>query len=170
MRVKTKEENEVLLESTITDQQEKIKQIAILMRVYTDKVSNEIRNIKAENQISAIEFEIQQINPKYCVKSKNYGKMQQNLEATIKNYKQVLEKYCYYYDFQIEEELLKKVELENQLLMAIMKKIILKNEAEKIAEKKEKKGLLKNISAVFEKIKKKGQVDSRDVRHAQDRI
>ena len=70
-----------------------IKLIAILNKVYAYKKSKEIINSKVQNQLNAINFSVNQINPKFASKSKNYGKISNEILYTMSNYEIVLNRY-----------------------------------------------------------------------------
>ena len=80
-----------------------IKIEAILNKVYAYKTSSEMVNLKVKNQLNSINYSVNQINPKFTDKSKNYGKISNEIIDTISNYEKTLKKLCNLYDKRIGE-------------------------------------------------------------------
>ena len=161
MRIKTNEKySSIVLKNMYENVSDDINLSAILNRVYAEKLSSEIVNTKVNNQLNSMEISIVRINPKYNEKSKKYIKMREQLEDTLKQYENVLRQLCDYYDQKIEELILKKVELESNLVIEKINKVQIKQN-EKINTNN--KNIVKGINTVLKKIKgkivKKDQVD-----------
>ena len=132
-----------------------------------DKVSLETINDKVNKELNAIKIGIKQINSKFNENNKNYVHTKELVTNTIANYESALVELSEFYDGKIEQLILRKVELEAELVGAILndeylyQKIIKKNE-EKDSDKM-KISLKDNIKMAIEKIKnrkkEKSQVD-----------
>lgn len=127
-----------------------IRSVAILCRVYGYKTSEEMLNIKVKNQLNAINYSINQINPKFVDKSKKYEKISNEILDTMNHYENNLAILCNYYDDRIEQLLFEKVELENKIIV----NLILQNNNEK-SKINIKKKVVQKINTVVDKIKNK---------------
>lgn len=123
MRQKTKEKYS---SAEWRDRYEKIKNeiflTAVLNSVYTEKISAETIHTKVTNQLNSINVGMDKINPKFNEKSKNYDKIKEQLVDTLGNYESNLKQFCNKCDAKINNIILKKVELESELLMEIVAK------------------------------------------------
>lgn len=151
MRKKTNEKkysiNEDAYYKKITQE---IKLCALLSRTYSYKVSEEMLNIKVKNQLNAINYSINQINPKFADKSKKYGKISNEILETINNYEKNIKQICNYYDERLEQLIYDKVELENRI---IVNKIFQKSQEELKVNMKKK--IAQRVNSTIDKIKNK---------------
>lgn len=153
MRVKTNDKSvSIKLKDFYENVSNEIVLSAILNRIYIDKTSTEIVSNKVNNQVNSMKAQVNQINPKFNEKSKNYDKMEEEMLNTITNFEDVLKQFCDTYDDKIEAIIFKKVELEFRLLMAVvLKEYLYKKET----DNKDEKSILKSLNTVVDKIKKK---------------
>lgn len=172
MRIKTNDKYiSVVLKNIYENIKEEIILSAILNRIYAEKISNEVIGTKINNQVNSMEVSINRINPKFMEKkSKNYEKVKEEMIKTLDNYEEVLKQFCQIYDKQIEDLILKKVELESKLLIAIVaKQYLCEKEPE---ETNTKEIIFKGINTVVNKIKgkvsKKEPVDVSLIHRLQD--
>ena len=151
MRAKTNEKNVSIAEHEMYKQiTNDIKITAILSKVYAYKMSNELVNTKVKNQLNAINFSVNQINPKFADKSKNYGKVSNEILNTMSNYEKALQKLCAFYDEKLDELILDKVEIENKILLKTISENFLNEEKTSI-----KKKIVKTVGEAIDKIKGK---------------
>lgn len=139
-----------------------------LSNVYVDKISEEVINIKLNNQLNSINASIIQINPRFNEKSKNYDKMKQQMLELLNDYECVLKQICNKYDEQIKKMILQKFDLETQLLKIIneikscqekrKRKNIVNSVVDKLKRKSVKKELLEQDSAQLEEIDYEGKI------------
>lgn len=155
MRIKTNDKYiSMVLKNIYENVKEEIVLSATLNRVYVEKISKEVIGTKINNQVNSMEVSINRINPKFIEKkSKNYEKIKEEMIKTLDNYEEVLKQFCQIYDKQIEDLILKKVELESKLLIAIVaKQDLCEKETE---ETNPKEIIVKGINTVVNKIKGK---------------
>ena len=167
MEEKTEQDIYVKLYNFYENSESRIKTNARVCRAYVDKVSAESINDKVNKELNAIKIGIKQINSKFNENNKNYVHTKELVTNTIANYESALVELSEFYDGKIEQLILRKVELEAELVGAILndeylyQKIIKKNE-EKDSDKM-KISLKDNIKMAIEKIKnrkkEKSQVD-----------
>lgn len=167
MEEKTEQDIYVKLYNFYENSESRIKTNAKVCRAYVDKVSLETINDKVNKELNAIKIGIKQINSKFNENNKNYVHTKELVTNTIANYESALVELSEFYDGKIEQLILRKVELEAELVGAILndeylyQKIIKKNE-EKDSDKM-KISLKDNIKMAIEKIKnrkkEKSQVD-----------
>lgn len=160
MRKKTNEKGISIKEDELYKKVTKeIKLGAILSKVYCLKMSEEMLNSKVKNQLNAINYSINQINPKFVDKSKKYEKISNEILETINNYENNIKQLCNYYDNKIEQLLFDKIELENR--------IIIDKTFQKIQEEPKtnlKKKIVQKVNSTIDKIKGKiKKSDSIDV-------
>lgn len=171
MKVKTKEKEAVLtLKNIFENTKNEITLSAILSCVYAEKLSKETVQTKVTNQWNAMEVSIHRINPKFVQKSKNYEKIKQEMISTLNNYETNLNGFCQICDAEIQELILKKVELEAKLLMAIVTKEYLTQKGQKESPIKDKNVIVHHFGAMIEKLKPKNrkQVDVSLINRIQD--
>ena len=151
MKVKTNEKSiSVDINRIYKEITNDIKLTAILNKVYSFKMSNEMVNTKVKNQLNSINFSIAQINSKFTDKSKNYGKVSNIILITMSEYENILKQLCDSYDEKIDELIYKKVEIENKILLNII------NESFSIDNKPSiKKKITKTVNSAIDKIKGK---------------
>jgi hypothetical protein len=151
---------------------------ALVNRALVDKVSTETINQKVNNQLNSIHASMYRINPKFNETSKNYGFVKQEILDVLTDYEKVLTEYSDFYDNQLEELILKKLELESHLVGKIFKEEALKyseNKNTKIKENnKIKISFSQKAKSAFEKFSfRKNEekiVNVQDINRLQDCI
>ncbi len=146
-----------------------IKTDAIVSRAYTDKISTETIRQKVEAQKNAIIIGIHEINPKFQEGSKNYTAIQNCIVETMGNYEKSLIELSQFYDGKIEQLIIRKVELEANLVGALINEAYLKDKRVKREKQKDndkvKNKIKHSIKMVFDKLsKKKNENKPLDVR------
>ena len=106
---------------------------ALVNRALADKISTETINQKVNNQLNSIYFSMNKINPKFNENSKNYGIVKQDILDVLTDYEGALTEFSDYYDLKLEKLILKKVELESNLVGKVFREEKLKeNEKPKV--------------------------------------
>ena len=148
---------------------------ATINRALADKISTEIINTKVSNQFNSIQHSMYKINPKFNENSKHYDVIKKEILDVLTEYEATLTEYSDYFDNQIEELLLKRVELESHLLGKIFKEESFKaaeNRGEKQKENDRLKSTLveknKKIYELFSSRKKENKIDLQDMRKLED--
>ena len=149
---------------------------ALVNRALADKISTETINSKVNNQLKSIYTSMNRINPKFNESSKNYGTIKQDILDVLTDYELALTEYSDYYDLQLEELILKKVELESSLIGKVFKEENLKKDEDFSIRTKDKDTLKLTFSEkaknIAEKVTYKKQinkiVDLRDVIRLQE--
>ena len=158
MRIKTNDKyTSMLLKNRYENIKNEIHLSAILNRVYSEKLTGEIIRTKVTNQFNSMETSISRINPKFGEKAKNYDKMKQQMMETLDHYELNLTQLSQIHNAEIEELILKKVEIESKLLMAILTKEQLYRNDRKKQTENDKNIILHSINHVVEKIKNKAK-------------
>lgn len=159
MRIKTNDNYiSMLLKNTYEEIKNEILLSAMLERVYTEKKSIEITNTKLANQVNAMEIAINHINPKFGEKkTKSYDRVKEEMIQVLDYFEQNLKQFSAILDQEIEELILKKVELESKLLMAIL---LQQKLYKKLIEKESKNIIVKGFDTVVKKIK--GKVNKKE--------
>lgn len=155
-----------------------IQMSALVNRALVDKVSTETINQKVNNQLNSIHASMYRINPKFNETSKNYGFVKQEILDVLTDYEKVLTEYSDFYDNQLEELILKKLELESHLVGKIFKEEALKyseNKNTKIKENnKIKISFSQKAKSAFEKFSfrknEEKMVNVQDINRLQDCI
>lgn len=170
MRIKTNDNYiSMVLKNTYEEIKNEILLSATLQRVYTEKKSIEIINTKLANQVNAMEISINRINPKFGEKkSKSYERIKEEMIQVLDCFEKNLNQFSAIFDKKIEEAILKKVELESKLLIAIL----LQQKLYKKQIEEDKKTIGKGLSAAVKKIKgkvsKKVSVDLAEITTSED--
>ena len=134
-----------------------IKNEAILERAFSDKITIETINDKVNSEINSINYGIKKINSKFTQKSKNYNLVKEQIEASMEKYENSLKQLGEFYDGKIEQLIIRKFELQTNLVGKIITyqylidRINEKNNAKK--ESKIKTILTTGIKKAIEKIK-----------------
>ena len=134
-----------------------IKNEAILERAFSDKITIETINDKVNSEINSINYGIKKINSKFTQKSKNYNLVKEQIEASMEKYENSLKQLGEFYDGKIEQLIIRKFELQTNLVGKIITyqylidRINEKNNAKK--ESKIKNILTNGIKKAIEKIK-----------------
>lgn len=164
------------LKKLYDESENRVKTDAIINRAYTEKISMETINEKVEAQMNAIKTSIYEINPKFKEGSKNYDTTKSAIVKAMTEYEQALKELSEFYDGKIELLILRKVELEANLVGTLINEEYLYENIEKKKYQKEndeaKKSISHTLRKVFDKIidKKKGreEVDVRLFQNMQD--
>lgn len=155
MRIKTNDTYaSIVRKNTYENVKNEITLTAILNRVYTQKISNETIQTKVNHQIQSIETAINRINPKFGEKSKNYDKIKEQILDILSQFEANLKQFCEISDNEIQETILQKVELESQLLMAILRAESSEPNEKKQAKQKDKNKPKQNMKNPIEKLEK----------------
>lgn len=101
---------------------------ALVNRALADKISTETINQKVNNQLSSIYTSMNRINPKFNETSKNYDIIKKDILDVLTDYEVALTEFSDYYDLQLEELILKKVELESNLVGKVFREENLKKD------------------------------------------
>ena len=164
------------LKKLYEESENRVKTNAMINMAYTDKISSETINEKVEAQMNAIEIGIKDINPKFKEGSKNFDITQSAIKKTMAEYEQALKELSQFYDGKIEQLILRKVELEANLVGSLINEEYLYQNVKKIKEQKDKDDIKTSISStikkVFEKMvtkkQEKQEVDVRLLQNMQD--
>ena len=119
---------------------------ALVNRALADKISTETINQKVNNQYNSIYFSMNRINPKFNETSKKYGAIKKDILDVLTDYEVALTEYSDYYDLKLEELILKKVELESNLIGKLFRDELLKKEENSNIKLKEKDNLKMTFS------------------------
>ena len=150
---------------------------ALVDRALADKISTETIHQKVNHQLNSIYGQMTKINPKFTETSKNYGTIKQDILDVLTDYELALTEFSDYYDRQLEELILEKVELESSLIGKVFREENLKkNENIKIKFKAKdplKANFAEKAKSIVEQVagaKKQEQnfVNSVDIRKLQD--
>ena len=149
---------------------------ALVNRALADKISTETINQKVNNQLNSIYTSMTRINPKFNETSKNYGIIKQDILDVLTDYELALNELSDYYDNQLEELILKKVELESNLVGKVFREENIKKD-ENIRIKFKDKDMLKmsfseRAKNIAERVSAKKQtnssIDFTDIRRLQE--
>lgn len=165
-----------VLKTVLDKTSECIQNDAIVNRALTDKITSETINQKVNSQMNAISVGIRNINPKFNEKSKNYDITKAAILDALNNYEAVLVELSEFYDRKIEQLILRKVELESNLLGAIIRDEYLAKREEKKVQQKDNDEVKKKISNSFKgmieklsnKKKEKKEIDVNLINKAKD--
>ena len=149
---------------------------ALVNRALADKISTETINQKVNNQYNSIYFSMNRINPKFNESSKKYGVIKKDILDVLTDYEVALTEYSDYYDLKLEELILKKVELESNLIGKLFRDELLKKEENSNIKLKEKDNLKMTFSEKAKDItfkvssqkNSKSYIDSNDIRKLKD--
>ena len=149
---------------------------AIVNRALADKISTETINKKVNNQLNSIYASMNRINPKFNETSKNYGLVKQDILDVLTDYEVALTEYSDFYDIKLEQLILKKVELESNLVGKVFREEALKKDENKKIKTKDKDYLKVSFSEktknIVEKVstQKQGKsvLDYKDIRNLMD--
>lgn len=101
---------------------------ALVNRALTDKISTETISQKVNNELNSIYVSMSRINSKFNESSKNYSIIKKEILDVLTDYEVALVELSDYYDSKIEELILKKVELESNLIGKVFREENLKRE------------------------------------------
>lgn len=135
----------------------KIKTEAMVRYAFINKTSQETVNDKVNAQMNSIMVGIHEINPKFKEGSKNYDATKKRVTEILAEYEQTLIELSEFYDGKIEQLILRKVELEANLVGCILNEEYLKQRIIKKNKQKDndlvKRSVKDNIKIAIEKIK-----------------
>ena len=136
-----------------------VKANAIVSRAYMEKTSVETINEKVNAQMNSIKAAIYGINPKFKEGSKNYDATKKLVAESLAAYEAALIDLSKFYDGKIEQLILRKVELEANLIGSILNQEYLSEDIiDKSYQKdndKAKVSVSDNIKSVIERFKSK---------------
>lgn len=152
---------------------ENIQTSALVSRALTDKISTETINQKVNSQLNSIHASMYKINSKFNEKSKNYNVVKKEILDVLTDYELALTEYSDYYDYKLEELILKKVELESHLVGKIFREENFKSEENEKAKQtdKLKSTFAETTKRILEKFsikKKENQINVQDISRMQD--
>jgi len=104
---------------------------ALVNRALADKISTETINQKVNNQLNSIYASMNRINPKFNENSKNYGIIKQDILDVLTDYELALTEFSDYYDNKLEKLILRKVELESNLIGKVFREENIKKDENK---------------------------------------
>jgi len=165
------------LKKLYDESEARVKADAMVRRAYTDKISSETISEKVTAQMNAIKIGIYDINPRFKEGSKNYDTTKQLVSQTLADYEKALIELSEFYDGKIEQLILRKVELEANLLGSILNQEYLAQKVNRKSEQKDKdkvKNSVKdNIKLTIEKLKNfrrdKSEIDARELASLMDK-
>ncbi len=164
------------LEKLYNESETRVKTNAIMRRAYIDRTSSDTINQKVNAQMNAIKTGIYEINPKFKEGSKNYDNTKDLVTETLADYEQSLVELSEFYDGKIEQLILRKVELEANLVGSILNEEYLYQKVARKTEQKEndkvKKTVKENIKVVLDRFVNRKQeskeIDPRALEHLID--
>ncbi|MGN1298487.1 MAG: hypothetical protein ACI4UE_00665 [Candidatus Scatovivens sp.] len=160
----------------INKTENEIKIEAILERALCDKITIETVNQKVNAQVNSINFGIKKINSKFTEKSKNYYIVKEQILDSMTRYESALKQLGEFYDGKIEQLIIRKLELQTNLVCNIVRQQYLMNR-KNIKSTAEDNDKIKNvltlgIKKAIEKIKEKknkNKVDILDINKLRDK-
>lgn len=149
---------------------------ALVNRALADKISTETISKKVNNQLNSIYVQMSRINPKFNESSKNYKTIKQEILDVLTDYELALTELGDHYDVQLEELILRKVELEANLVGKVFREENLKKiENDKVKFKNKdtlKSGFAEKAKKIIEQASANKQPNSLinldDIRRLQD--
>lgn len=164
------------LKKLYDESENRVKTNAIISRAYTEKISSETIEEKVNAQMNAIKIGIQEINPRFKEGHKNYDETKNAIVEAMANYEAALKELSDFYDGKIEQLIIRKVELEANLVGSIINEEYLSEKETRKRKQKDTDSVKLSISSTlkkaFEKIKtkkeEKQQVDVRLMENLQD--
>ncbi len=155
-----------------------IRMSAVINRALIDKISTETINKKVNSELNSIQASMYKINSKFNENSKNYGEIKKEILDILTEYEAVLTEYSVFYDIKLEQLILRKVELESELIGKVFKEENFKTEENRKEKEKENDKLKNTFTAsskkMFEKFyAKKGesnQINVKDISYLQDNL
>ena len=159
MEEAAKKELCIKLKNFYNESESRVKTDAMVCMAYTDKISTESINDKVNAQMNAIKIGIKEINPKFKEGSKNYESTKELVTETLAKYENALIELSEFYDGKIEQLILRKVELETELICSLLNEEYLRQKLARNNSEKEndkvKVSVKDSIKAVIERFKNK---------------
>ena len=164
------------LKKLYEESESRVKTDAIVSRAYTDKISKETIDEKVEAQMNAIKVGVHEINPRFKEGSKNFDTTKNSIIKVMAEYEQALKELSEFYDGKIEQLILRKVELEANLVGTLINEEYLHQNLEKEKKQKDKDEVKTIISSTLKKVferlthkkKEKSEIDVRLLHNMQD--
>lgn len=159
MEALTDQEICIKLKKLYDENESKIKTNAMVSRAYADKVSSSVITDKVNAQMNSIKAGIYSINPKFKDGSKNYEQTKKLVSETLASYEAALLELSEFYDGKIEQLILRKVELEANLIGSLLNEEYLRQKLIRNNDQKEndkvKLSVKDSIKAALERFKTK---------------
>lgn len=147
----------IKLKKLYDENENRIRTNAMVNRAYIEKVSSSSINDKVNSQLNSIQAGIYNINPKFKDGSKNYDSTKKLVTETLTAYESALLELSEFYDGKIEQLILRKVELETELICSLLNEEYLRQKlARKNSEKehdKVKVSVKDSIKAAIERFR-----------------
>lgn len=147
----------IKLKRVYDENESKIKTNAMVSRAYADKISSSVIAEKVNAQMNSIKTGIYSINPKFKEGSKNYAQTKKLVSETLASYEAALLELSEFYDGKIEQLILRKVELETNLMGSLLNEEYLRQKLIRNNNQKEndkvKLSVKDSIKAALEKFK-----------------
>lgn len=122
------------------------KSAAIIQRALVQKVSYDAITNKVKAKRNSINASIKAINSKFNKTSKRFEEVQKEIDNSLKKYEAILYTVADFYDTKIEQLILRKLEIEANLIGTIIKDEYLLEEADTRNNEKENDKLLLSLS------------------------
>lgn len=171
-----KKSKSLMFKDFINQTENEIKMEAILERALCDKITSETVNQKVNAQVNSINFGIKKINSKFTEKSKNYYIVKEQILDSMTRYESALKQLGEFYDGKIEQLIIRKLELQTNLVCNIVRQQYLINRKNIKSTAKDndkiKNVLTLGIKKAIEKIKEKknkNKVDILDINKLKDK-
>lgn len=147
------------LKKLYDETESKIRTNAMVSRAFIDKISTNVINDKVNAQLNSIKTGIYNINPKFKDGAKNYEQTKKLVSETLVVYESALLELSEFYDGKIEQLILRKVELESELIGSILneeyfRQKLIRNNQQKENDKV-KLSVKDSIKAALERLKNK---------------
>ncbi len=123
-----------------------LKSEAMIQRAFIQKTSYDAVISKVKSKENSIISSIKKISPKFDKTNKKYSNIQNDIEKSLKKYESVLYSIADFYDNKIEQLILKKVEVNANIVGSIIRNEYLIEEESKKQEAKEQDKLLLSLS------------------------
>ena len=123
-----------------------VKSDAIIQRALVQKISYDAITNKAKAKRNSINASIKSINSKFGKGSKRFDEIQSEIDSSLKKYEAILYEVADFYDTKIEQLILRKLEIEANLVGTIIKDEYLLEEADTRNNEKENDKLLLSLS------------------------
>lgn len=149
----------IKLKKLYEENENRIKTNALVNRAYADKISEGSISEKVNAQMNSIKAGIFYVNPRFTEKSKNYDSVKKLVSETLASYEAALLELSEFYDGKIEQLILRKVELESELIGSIvneeyLRQKLVRNNAQKENDKV-KLSVKDSIKEALERLKAK---------------
>ena len=130
----------------LTNSESYVKSDAILTRAFIQKCSYDAIKTKAKAKRNSIMASIKNINSKFNENNKKYSIVENEINKSLKRYEEILFRISDFYDTKIEQLILRKLEIEANLVGTIIKDEYLHKEIDSRNNAKENDRLLLSLS------------------------